>query len=57
MIAVTGVTGKLGGRVAKVLSERGIDTVHIARNPMNSKIIKKMQHLIYHEITIKQKNI
>ena len=37
MIAVTGVTGKLGGRVAKVLSERGIDTVHIARNPMKAK--------------------
>ena len=37
MIAITGVTGKLGGRVARVLSERGIKTVHIARNPMKAK--------------------
>lgn len=37
MIAITGVTGKLGGRVAEVLSERGINTVHIARNPMKAK--------------------
>ena len=37
MIAITGVTGKLGGRVVEVLSEQGIETVHIARNPMKAK--------------------
>lgn len=33
MIGVTGVTGKLGGQVAKVLSQKGLKAVHIARSP------------------------
>lgn len=33
MIGITGVTGKLGGRVTKVLDEKGISSVHIARSP------------------------
>ena len=33
MIGVTGVTGKLGGQVAKVLSQKGLKEVHIARSP------------------------
>ena len=33
MIGVTGVTGKLGGQVAKVLSRKGLKAVHIARSP------------------------
>ncbi|MGX7112575.1 SDR family oxidoreductase [Gemella cuniculi] len=37
MIGITGVTGKLGGRVAKVLAEKGIHAVHIARSPEKAK--------------------
>lgn len=33
MIGVTGVTGKLGGQVAKVLSQKGLKAIHIARSP------------------------
>ena len=33
MIGVTGVTGKLGGQVAKVLSQKGLKVIHIARSP------------------------
>jgi nmrA family protein len=33
MIGVTGVTGKLGGQVAKILSQKGLKAVHIARSP------------------------
>ena len=33
MIGVTGVTGKLGGQVAKVLSQKGLKAVHIPRSP------------------------
>ena len=33
MIGVTGVTGKLGGKVAKVLSQKGLKALHIARSP------------------------
>ena len=33
MIGVIGVTGKLGGQVAKVLSQKGLKAVHIARSP------------------------
>lgn len=33
MIGVTEVTGKLGGQVAKVLSQKGLKAVHIARSP------------------------
>ena len=33
MIGVTGVTRKLGGQVAKVLSQKGLKAVHIARSP------------------------
>lgn len=33
MIGVTGVTGKLGVQVAKVLSQKGLKAVHIARSP------------------------
>ena len=33
MIGVTGVTGKLGGQVAKVLSQKGFKAIHIARSP------------------------
>ena len=33
MIGVTGVTGKLGGQVAKVLSQKGLKAIYIARSP------------------------
>lgn len=37
VIAITGVTGKLGGIVAKALSEEGLMTRHLARSPERAK--------------------
>lgn len=35
-IAITGVTGKLGGKVAKLISKNGLSARHLARNPQKA---------------------
>lgn len=36
MIGITGVTGKLGSKVAQLISEQGISARHLARNPQRA---------------------
>ncbi|HHF7051229.1 TPA: SDR family oxidoreductase [Streptococcus mutans] len=38
MIGITGVTGKLGSKVAQLISEQGISTRHLARNPQRAAL-------------------
>lgn len=37
-IAITGVTGNLGGFVASQLAEAGVQTIHLARSPERAKV-------------------
>lgn len=37
-IAITGVTGKLGSKVAQLISEQGISARHLARNPQRAAL-------------------
>lgn len=38
MIGITGVTGKLGSKVAQLISEQGISARHLARNPQRAAL-------------------
>ncbi|NLQ91272.1 SDR family oxidoreductase [Streptococcus mutans] len=38
MIGITGVTGKLGSKVAQLISEQGISARHLARNPQRATL-------------------
>ncbi|NLR04844.1 SDR family oxidoreductase [Streptococcus mutans] len=38
MIGITGVTGKLGSKVAQLISEQGISARHLARNPRRAAL-------------------
>lgn len=38
MIGITGVTGKLGSKVAQLISEQGISARHLARNPQSAAL-------------------
>ena len=42
-IAITGVTGNLGGFVASQLAEAGVQTIHLARSPVRAKTYPNAQ--------------
>lgn len=49
VIGITGVTGKLGSYVAKIVAENGKKAVHLARTPEKAKVydsaeIRKMSY-------------
>lgn len=42
-IAITGVTGKLGGFLAEELAQKGLEARHLARSPEKAKQYPKAE--------------